>query len=114
MILPLGFGELDISNWARGLIAAVISGGAGAISGGLAVTLQDPGHYNLQNHLGNVMGIMGTAFVINGLIGAAMYLTKSPLPEFKTVTTREEKTVVGPPKTTTVTTREETHIEPKD
>lgn len=113
LLLPLGLGELDLANWLRGLVAAIISGGAGAISGGLAVTLKDPNHYNLQDGLGNVMSIMSTAFIINGLIGAAMYLTKSPLPEFKTVTTTVEKTETGPPaKTTTVTTREEKHTEP--
>ena len=69
--------------WLRGLLAALISGAAGGILTGLAAVGIDPQHFNLQAGLHQTVSIGMAAAGINGVIGVAAYLQKSPLPETK-------------------------------
>lgn len=109
MTLPLGFGDLDFSDWARGLVSAFISGGASAVTSGVTVNLLDPNHYNV--HTGSFYVLVGAMFAANGLMNMMAFLRTKPIPELKTV----EKTVKtvdnqsGPP--VVVTTVKETSIE---
>ncbi len=67
--------------WAKGVIAAAISGGAGGVLTGLAAVGIDPQHFNLQTGMGATLHIAATAALINSVIGVAAYLQKSPLPD---------------------------------
>jgi len=67
--------------WMRGMFAAAISGAAGGMMTGLAAVGIDPAHFNLQAGVGATGKIAGAAAFINGAIGVAAYLQKSPLPE---------------------------------
>jgi len=67
--------------WARGMLAAGISGASGGMMTGLAAVGIDPSHFNLQAGAGATGKIAGAAAFINALIGVAAYLQKSPLPE---------------------------------
>ncbi len=111
MSIPFIGGDLDFSEWVRGLMAAFISGGASAITGGFTVTQMDPKDYNIYGR--KLYALMGTMFLINGVIGAAMFLRTKPVPDHKVVkTTVQETTVepgVPPVKVKTVV---ETHAEP--
>jgi hypothetical protein len=114
MLLPLGWGDLDFSEWFRGLIAAFVSGGASAITSGITVSAMDSRDYNLAT--GKIYALMGAMFAVNGLMGAAMFLRNKPVPDHKIVTTTIQETTVRPtkPATTVVRTVEEVHTEPKD
>jgi hypothetical protein len=70
-----------IELWLKGLVAAAISGSAGGILTGFAAVGIDPQHFNLQAGIGETMRIALAAAFINGVIGVAAYLQKSPLPE---------------------------------
>ena len=70
--------RLDV--WARGIIAAAISGAAGGILTGFAAVGIDPQHFNLQAGIGDTLKIAVAAALINAVIGVAAYLQKSPLP----------------------------------
>ena len=70
-----------IEIWLRGILAAAISGSAGGILTGFAAVGIDPQHFNLQAGIGETMRIAVAAALINGVIGVAAYLQKSPLPE---------------------------------
>lgn len=67
--------------WLRGLIATFIGGGAGAVASGFVAVMQTPQQYNLHDGLGNLLRMIGGTFLVTGIVSAAAYLQKSPLPE---------------------------------
>jgi hypothetical protein len=83
MNLPNGFGRLDFSDWLYGLGAAFIGGGAGAVSAGLGVSMLDPKDWNLGT--GKLYALVGSVFVINGLLNMMAFLREKPLPDIKAV-----------------------------
>jgi hypothetical protein len=67
--------------WAKGLVAAAISGAAGGVLTGFAAVGIDPAHFNLQAGIAATLRIGVAAAFINAVIGVAAYLQKSPLPQ---------------------------------
>lgn len=69
--------------WLKGCVAGTIAGGAGGVVTGFAAIGIDPEHFNLVAGvgLGHTMRIALVACVMHAILGAAMYLQKSPLPE---------------------------------
>lgn len=112
LTLPGNLGTLDFSDWLYGLFAAFIGGGAGAVSGGVAVNLVDPKDFNI--HTTAFYHVVLTAFVCQGLMSAMLYLHQKPLPAFRNVETVTKTTLVTPgtPPATVVTTTTESHQEP--
>ena len=80
--LPLGFGNLDFEDWARGLISAFISGGSGAFAAGVV---------NLANHKGETIWRMefwatvSSTFVLAGLLNMFAFLRTKSFPDMKQV-----------------------------
>jgi hypothetical protein len=107
-------GDLDFSEWFRGLVASFISGGASAVSGGITVSALDSKDYNFQTGLPKLLTLMGVMFLVNGILSMMLFLRQSPVPSHKTVMTTEKTTVVQPtsPPTKIETTVVETHKEP--
>lgn len=66
--------------WARGILAALISGAAGGVLTGFAAVGIKPDVFNLNAGLKDTFHIALGACLINALIGVAAYLQKSPLP----------------------------------
>jgi len=62
----------DWRKWVRGLIGAFIQSGATSIS----VMIVDPTTFNIAEGLGNV----GAVALVSGIVGAALFLQKKPLP----------------------------------
>jgi hypothetical protein len=104
MNIPL-IGQLNWSDWLRGVIGGFIGGGAAAITSAGTLTALDPAYF-AQHPPGFVMTLMGTLFITNGVIGMMLYLKQNPVPGVKEVTTTVEtvKQAVpqGPKVTTTV------------
>jgi hypothetical protein len=99
--------RLNWASWIYGLFAALIVGGTSAITAGFVAPALAPGQFNYSGDAGwTTLKLMSIMFLVNGVIGAAAYLQKSPLPAIETsvaVTTQEGT----PPKiTTTVTTNQ--------
>lgn len=59
-------------HWLHGLGAAVIGGGANAVT----VIILDPLKFNLQDGWKNLL----TAVVVSSIVSCALYLKQSPLP----------------------------------
>lgn len=59
--------------WAKGLLAAIISSAATSIT----VYVSAPETFNFESGWSNLLSVMA----ISAIIGAAMYLKKSPVPE---------------------------------
>jgi len=74
--------KLDWSHWIYGLAAAVIGGGSGAVTAGLASMLLDPAKFNVTSWSGvaRVVSMSGACFVINGLMAMFYFLKQSPVP----------------------------------
>lgn len=109
MRLPLGFGRIDWSDWLRGLVAAFISGGATAVTGGIVASQNNPNYYSM----GGFVKLVLPVFVVWGVFGMFFFLRTRSLPELKKVE-KEIKTTEQPGKQpTTVTTITETSIEEK-
>ena len=66
--------------WLHGLLAALIGGGASAVSGGIANVVVDPKDFNVSGGLIHLMEVAGTAFVVGAFISVAAYLKQSPVP----------------------------------
>lgn len=112
--LSLGvLGEIDLTDWLRGLIGGIVSGGANAIIGGFGVAMVDPTHFGVGT--ADSFKVMGTLFLFNGLLGGAAFLAKKPVPDIRTVTNTVQTTERRPEeKKVVVSTTEETHVEPLD
>jgi hypothetical protein len=101
MNVPL-IGELNWSDWLRGVVGGFIGGGAAAITSAGTLTALDPAYF--ANHpAGFVFTLMGTLFLTNGVIGAMLYLKQNPVPGVKEVTKTVETVdqLDVPPKVTT-------------
>lgn len=112
MKLPGTLGDLDFGQWAIGLAAAFIGGGAGAFSSGLASILVDPGDFNIYSP--KFYKLVSTAFVISGLTPFFALLHQKPLPDVKRVVKTVETTETEKKAPVVVTTVQETSIERKD
>jgi len=66
--------------WLHGLIAAVISGGAGGIVNSFAAMGIRPDAFNLTTSIKYTFELAGVSFLICALLGLAFFLKQSPLP----------------------------------
>lgn len=78
----------NLENWAYGLVAATINGGASAVVSGLGLIAMDPNDFNLQT--GRLYTMVAGMFVFNGLLGMMSYLKQQPLPPPTTTGKREK------------------------
>lgn len=107
--LPGGFGVVDFTDWAYGLIAAIIVGGSNAIVAGVAVTAIDPDHFAAGTD--KFFKLISVTFAMSGGLGMFAYLAKRPLPLIKKMeTTVQSREIEGKP-TVTLTTLKETVFE---
>jgi hypothetical protein len=73
--------RLDWSGWWLGIMGALVSGGAGAISSGVGVTVvdgQDPDHFILKG--GHMIEVMAICFLVSAIISLAKWLQLHPIP----------------------------------
>lgn len=63
---------MDWQTWVKGLVSAIIGGGAAAVT----VVIVDPLQFNFQTGAAKLLTVIG----VNAIISAAMYLKASPLP----------------------------------
>jgi hypothetical protein len=108
--LPLGFGTLDWSDWLRGVISAFVGGGAGAVTSGVVVSLGDPQQYNMGTQKFYVL--VGSVFLMSGMMNLMAFLRNKPMPDVKTVTTVETVEHQAHPPATVTTTVEKTEMVP--
>ncbi len=113
MSIPLIGGDLDFSEWLRGLIAAFISGGAGAVTSSVVVSFKDPEHFNFSQPA-ELLSLMFWVFIVSGVFGMFLFLRSKPVPDHKVVKTTVQETSVEPgvPPVKVVKTVVETHQEP--
>lgn len=103
--------QLDLWGWLRGLFSAGISSFSGAIASGFGPALVDPNDFNIQHPMMMIKtAAIGAA--ISGIVSMAKFLSTSPLPAVKEVTSTVQTTTGGtaPPKV--VETVTEKHVEP--
>jgi hypothetical protein len=110
MTLPAGFGNIDWTDWVRGLLSSFVVGGSNAVVSGGIVSLNDPEKYAFGTF--KFFELIGSVFVVSGTLNMLSFLRTKPLPELKTVTTTTQTTEVVKPAAVVVTTVEETHQEP--
>jgi len=70
----------DIRVWLKGIAAAAISGGANGIVTGFAAIGIDPNHFNLAVGLHSTLVLGGVSAAISAILGVALYLRQSPIP----------------------------------
>jgi hypothetical protein len=108
--LPMVLGALDWGQWAYGLIAAFIGGGAGAFASGLGSIIVDPTDFNPSTD--KFWKLIITTFVLAGLVPFFAFLHQKPLPDVRTVEKTVQTTIqatADSPKV--VETVKETHTE---
>lgn len=65
--------------WLHKLVAALVGGGAAAVTAGVSVSLIDPHQWELLN----LLKLMGVTFLLNGLMSVMMFLKDKPIPEWE-------------------------------
>lgn len=70
----------NTSSWLHGLIAALIGGGASAVTVGVTAPAIAPESFNLSSQLGHTAELAFGLFLVNGVMSAMAYLKQSPLP----------------------------------
>jgi hypothetical protein len=109
MKLPAGFGELDFTDWIRGLVSAFVSGGASAVTTAVVAPALTP---ELAAGTAKFFILVGSVFVMSGVIGMANFLRTKPIPDLKTVTKMAQTVTELSPTSIKVNTVTETHTEP--
>ena len=71
---------MDLRVWIKGIAAAAISGGANGVVTGFAAIGIDPNHFNLAAGLHSALAIGGVSAAISAILGVALYLRQSPIP----------------------------------
>ncbi len=66
--------------WAYGALAALISGGANGVITGFAAVGIRPDVFNLNSGIHATLEIAGVASLFGAIMGVAVYLKQSPLP----------------------------------
>lgn len=84
----------SVNLWFHGLIAAFVSGGASAVTGGFTASMFAPEQFNFNGKTWHLLGLMAAMFVVNGVLGAMAYLKQSPVPLESQTVTVESKTEV--------------------
>lgn len=103
--------QLDLWGWLRGLLSAGISSFSAAIASGFGPALVDPHDFNIEHPMMMIKtAAIGAA--ISGIVSMAKFLSASPLPVVKEITSTVQTTTGGsaPPKV--VETVTEKRIEP--
>jgi hypothetical protein len=72
---------MDLRVWIKGIVAAAVSGGANGIVTGFAAIGIDPNHFNLQAGMAHTLTIGGASAAISAVLGVALYLRQSPIPQ---------------------------------
>jgi hypothetical protein len=76
--------KLDWSHWLYGLFAALIGGGAAAVTAAFSAIVLTPGQYGISGDgAWNSLKLMGLTFIISGFIAAFAFLKQSPLPSIE-------------------------------
>jgi hypothetical protein len=73
--------QYDWATWLMGLWRSTVQGGAGAVVSGLATIGIDPDHFNLTTGLGDVFKMIGTVFLVMGVIHMFVFLQTHGAPE---------------------------------
>jgi hypothetical protein len=66
--------RLDWSGWVRGLIGALVSGGAGSVASGFGARIADPAHDI------NIFKVMAITFAFSSVISLMKFLQLTPVP----------------------------------
>lgn len=106
------FEQSDVVKWIYGAVATFIGGGAGAISAGFSVNVVDPKDFAMNS--AKLWTVMLICFIVNGVLGLALYLKDKPLPALKEVETAVQTVTTPAPGVKVTTTVKETHSEPSD
>lgn len=72
---------MNMRVWMKGMAAAAISGGANGIVTGFAAIGIDPNHFNLDAGMHHTLQIGGVSAAISAILGVALYLRQSPIPQ---------------------------------
>lgn len=80
--------KLNWGVWLIGLLAAVIQGGAGAVTAAIGASWVAPDKFNVGSGLHDIVVLMGVVFFVNAALGFFSYLAKHPTPEWDGVSDR--------------------------
>lgn len=73
--------KLNWSSWLYGLVSGFIGGGASAITSSIVLPNLDPQDFNFSTGLHKMLAAMLYFFLAHGILVAAAFLAKSPLPQ---------------------------------
>lgn len=78
-----------LERWLYGMISAVISGGASAVTASVTVAVIDPDKFSPVNQVYHFIELAGAVFVMNGFMSWMAYLKQNPLPDEPTGNTEQ-------------------------
>lgn len=84
------FNWKSIMHWMYGLLAALIGGGASAVTSSITASMLAPNSFNLHDQRDALVALVYWTFTINGALTAFAYLAKEPLPPWDGETERRQ------------------------
>lgn len=67
-------------KWLYGLFAALIGGGASAVTSAVTASMIAPDTFNLAGGMSKTLSLIGVTFALNGVLNMFFYLKQQPLP----------------------------------
>jgi hypothetical protein len=71
-------GKLNWNSWFRGVVGALVSGGASSVASAFGTVILD------KQHDLNIFAMMGITFLFSGVISLAKFLQTQPIPQEET------------------------------
>jgi len=71
----------QLGYWTAGIVGSIISGGAGALSGGMGSMIVDPKDFNIHEGLHKVLQLAAITALMPAVVSLAKYLNLHPIPD---------------------------------
>jgi hypothetical protein len=75
------FTKVSLEAWLRGLLAAVIGGGASGVTAGIGANFLAPDRFNFAGGSLATLKLMGLCFLLNAALNMFFFLRQSPIPK---------------------------------
>lgn len=79
-----------VARWANGLIGGFIGGGSSGVISGWTASMLAPDKFNTGEQRDALLMLMGTTFVVSGIVSALLFLKQHPLPDWDGIDRRND------------------------
>lgn len=79
-----------VGRWVNGLVGGFIGGGSSAVVSSFTASVLAPDQFNTGAQRDALLTLMGTTFVVSGIVSALLFLKQHPLPDWDGIYRRND------------------------